>query len=1275
MNKENQLFLRLCDVISDAVLIVLAMLMSYFLRFWLMPGIENMSLMFYVRSALLISLLYLLLFSTLGLYESRQNILILPVVQQITLVSLVCTAVLATVYFTSRTIDVSRALLFFFFLFTALLLSCKRIVTYRLRRIAYSRGLHVRPVLLVGSGRSAAEYYRTLLETPWLGYRLLGTVGAKPLSKDVPYLGTLDVLDDVLRDTPAEELVAALDSDEFSAMDSIVNLTEKHGLKFSLIPYFAPYMTSKPYIDQFGSLPLVNLRRIPLDNILNASVKRLTDILGSLFLIILTSPLMLFAAVGTLITLGRPVIFRQTRVGYQRREFTMLKFRSMRDPAPGDNSGWSSYDGDRLTRFGAFLRRTSIDELPQLFNVLQGSMSLVGPRPELPKYVDEFRETVPLYMLKHQVRPGITGLAQVHGYRGDTSIEARIRLDLRYIETWSFLLDVKILFLTLFHFMNDGESSNMQKTNQKSDDMPNPANENGKTTSRAAGPVNSPSAAPGRNGPGASSGGRFPYELPLLVAAVVLAFLTLMQFMENQKWLVLACCILSVLLTGFALFGRKKLKVPPLFWALYGVHLLWLALGILWVCSGKLFLREFSKQLFVLPLTVYIVFLMPRKEAAIKKLLFLMSAIGAVFAIVSIDNASSGLTSGLLQLIPGMKATSTGFEEGTRLTGIFGNANISAGMLAICIFFSLYLLESAENRRERIFAAVFAALQAETFLLNFSLGATGFFLICAVVYLICAGQRRGSVLIRMLEIVLPVLISVIISYRYFGSGHSAVPLVAAVLCAVVTALLELAVYPRLSRVVENRKGLAAGLITAVLILICVYGVAGFLLRGSAKLEAGESLRRSCYPAPGSYTLSVSSEGGVNVKIISQDNEQVIMHTQTSLYSGPADGAEFDVPEEAKVVYLTFTSAKGTVLTSAELTGEETISLHLDYPLLPSFISNRLQGLAANENAIQRAAFFKDGIKVFRDHSILGTGLGGFETLLFGYQEFYYETKYVHNHYIQTMLDSGIIGLLLYLAMLVVTIAALWRGRGKDAPYRNLHPALVASFAMIVLHSVMEVVMSTTIYLPFALTVFCVSAICYGPSLKNAAARRLSTVLPGLVALVYAVLIILNLNAAATVKKSSDDIDHFFNALEYASRVDAFEKNDWKVSYISNCAEYELESYRSKADQYAENLMNVPSNSLHEHLLLYYLVYQDFDNALLAARKSAEFNYSDDGQWNDSFGYFSSALAVFPDDYEKILDCVRVLEQDLREYEKKLMKPIELNSGSQALIEVAWSVVE
>ena len=173
------------------------------------------------------------------------------------------------------------------------------------------------------------------------------------------------------------------------------------------------------------------------------------DIVGSLFLIALTSPIMLIAAIGVKLSSPGPIIFRQARVGLNKKVFYMYKFRSMR-VNNGSETSWSTNKDNRKTAFGAVIRKFSIDELPQFFNVLKGDMSLVGPRPEIPYFVEQFKTKIPLYMVKHQVRPGITGWAQVNGLRGDTSIEDRIQHDIYYIENWSILFDIRILFLTLW---------------------------------------------------------------------------------------------------------------------------------------------------------------------------------------------------------------------------------------------------------------------------------------------------------------------------------------------------------------------------------------------------------------------------------------------------------------------------------------------------------------------------------------------------------------------------------------------------------------------------------------------------------------------------------------------------------------------------------------------------------------------------------------------------------------------------------------------------------
>ena len=236
-------------------------------------------------------------------------------------------------------------------------------------------------------------------------------------------------------------------------MPKTIIACEKSGIKISLVPFYVKYISSNPQFDSVNGLPLINLRRVPLDNLGNAFIKRSVDIIGSMLLILLTSPIMLITAIGVKLSSPGPVIFAQERVGMNQKIFRMYKFRSMRVNNK-EATGWSTNSDNRKTKFGAFIRKCSIDELPQFFNVLKGDMSLVGPRPELPYYVDKFKEKVPRYMVKHQVRPGITGWAQVHGFRGDTSIPERIRHDIYYIENWSFPLDIKILFMTLGRVVN-----------------------------------------------------------------------------------------------------------------------------------------------------------------------------------------------------------------------------------------------------------------------------------------------------------------------------------------------------------------------------------------------------------------------------------------------------------------------------------------------------------------------------------------------------------------------------------------------------------------------------------------------------------------------------------------------------------------------------------------------------------------------------------------------------------------------------------------------------
>ena len=230
------------------------------------------------------------------------------------------------------------------------------------------------------------------------------------------------------------------------------------GLMFCLVlsVFFVVFFKDIKQIEQIGTVPLVNAHANPLNSLGNELIKRTMDIIGSILLIILSSPLMLTVALIIKLTSPGPVFFRQTRIGKMGKPFTMLKFRSMPVDAESEEE-WTAEGDYRPTKFGSFIRRTAIDELPQFFNVLKGDMSLVGPRPEIPKYVEEFRETIPLYMIKHYVKPGVTGLAQIKGLRGDTSVEERIQKDISYIENWNIWLDIWILLQTPFKAFNKYE--------------------------------------------------------------------------------------------------------------------------------------------------------------------------------------------------------------------------------------------------------------------------------------------------------------------------------------------------------------------------------------------------------------------------------------------------------------------------------------------------------------------------------------------------------------------------------------------------------------------------------------------------------------------------------------------------------------------------------------------------------------------------------------------------------------------------------------------------
>ena len=326
-----------------------------------------------------------------------------------------------------------------------------RYILSRLRR----KGFNQKHVMLVGFSDASDQFIDACRRNPDWGYHIYGIVDdiaeVGEGYKGVRVVGRISELEHILAQNTIDEIAITLPLAAYAKLDGIVHVCEKSGVHTKFIPDYNNIIHSKPVTEDMDGLPVINIRNVPLTDPVKATAKRAVDICGALVGIVLFSPIMLVVATLIKLTSPGPIIFKQERVGLHNKPFMMYKVRSMVEQTEADEKkGWTVPGDPRVTRVGRFIRKTSIDEFPQFFNVLAGQMSLIGPRPERTQFVEMFKEEIPRYMIKHQVRPGMTGWAQVNGLRGDTSIYERVKYDIWYIENWTMSLDVKILFLTIF---------------------------------------------------------------------------------------------------------------------------------------------------------------------------------------------------------------------------------------------------------------------------------------------------------------------------------------------------------------------------------------------------------------------------------------------------------------------------------------------------------------------------------------------------------------------------------------------------------------------------------------------------------------------------------------------------------------------------------------------------------------------------------------------------------------------------------------------------------
>lgn len=465
MIKDNQKIFNRLHIVLDAVVTACSYMLAWYLKFESIfkTKQEDVGVLpreVYFGALYLIVPGYLLLYYLFELYApkrtTRRGHEYLGLFKANTAGSI---AFLSILYLINEP-HFSRGLIFIFFVINSILMLSMRLLIRYILHFFRAKGYNVKYILLVGYSRAAEEYINRINANPQWGYVVRGIlddhVPRGTLYKGVKVLGRVDNLMIILPENKLDEIAVTLSLSDYGRLEEIVSLCEKSGVHTKFIPDYNSMIPSRPYTEDLQGLPVINIRYVPLTNTLNWMVKRAVDIAGSVFGIVLFSPVMVLTALLVRFTSSGPVIFRQERVGLHNKSFYMYKFRTMEvQKESAEKGAWTVRDDPRVTKVGRFLRKTSIDELPQFFNILKGDMSLVGPRPERPLFVEKFKEEIPRYMIKHQVRPGLTGWAQIHGYRGDTSIRKRIEYDIFYIENWTLGMDIKIMFLTIFRgFIN-----------------------------------------------------------------------------------------------------------------------------------------------------------------------------------------------------------------------------------------------------------------------------------------------------------------------------------------------------------------------------------------------------------------------------------------------------------------------------------------------------------------------------------------------------------------------------------------------------------------------------------------------------------------------------------------------------------------------------------------------------------------------------------------------------------------------------------------------------
>lgn len=458
MLKRHHRFFQSLQILRDMVLVAASFFAAYLVRFsfpdfWRFDEVSPLDQA--MRVCVLLAISWPAVGWASGIYRSHRTRSVIAEVFDASRTALVTFLVAITLTYFILDVRFSRGVFLLWSAVAVVFVSSARIFSRLSLRWLRSRGYNLRHVVIVGAGELGERVLKTVIGQSSLGLRAVGVVVPGDESdrvgstmRGVPIVDTVDALQGIVRERKIDQVIVALPIDKLGALKRIMSSLSQETVDVRVVPDFYQYMTLCGGVEEFAGLPIINLQASPLEGWSSVFKRAFDLVLAAAGLVVVGIPMLILAALVRMTSRG-PVFYPQERVGLDGHVFTMYKFRTMRTDAEVNGAQMTRPDDDRRTSIGAVLRRWSLDELPQLWNVLRGDMSLVGPRPERPEFIGAFTESIPRYALRHKIKSGMTGWAQVNGMRGQTSITKRIELDLYYIENWSLLLDFKILLRTL----------------------------------------------------------------------------------------------------------------------------------------------------------------------------------------------------------------------------------------------------------------------------------------------------------------------------------------------------------------------------------------------------------------------------------------------------------------------------------------------------------------------------------------------------------------------------------------------------------------------------------------------------------------------------------------------------------------------------------------------------------------------------------------------------------------------------------------------------------